>query len=688
MSNSDAASIPVQPCRRCCLRTAPPPRRTWYARRALFALLPLAAPTASGADAIHDDSLASAVPASAGFFIEFDQLGNENAADRAVSANRLYQLLVGPEDAQRGLSVDWRRTIRALGLKPGEATKELLARRVAIAAPSWKRLGEGILLVRIERGDNSVQKNIFPPDSEDTIDGRGDVIVYRSRNVLSVANRRETLIVSQRRTEGSLYRQAVDLMMEPTRPSLANDHGFARALRALPQGLDGLVYLGPSSGQEAATGFLPVEWKGVGLGMYLRDHGAEFVFHADSPAAPDRSGIGPVPIERVGLLPQTTLGVWTTELDVRAAFRDIVQHGITDDTPAFLRLLAGAFDVEIVVEKCFGGLGPRAIVTWDQQMSTGPDIPQIAVLLEADNAIESAKACADAVQIVVDWLDLQNKSVPQPRVRLSQTVYLGVTLYEVTVPWSTGSSGDRAPPPPLVPAFAALDDWFVVAASADQIRNMIDARWGLTPNMKNMIDIDGADKSPVALAVAQPALAAQVVDTWLNRSDGIAGRLLGSLISGGTDDIGNKAPTPKLGIGMKSDEQPGAILVARVYPTGRAHGQLRPGDRIVGVNEHLLTLSAPTVDLRRIVSQPPSSGQWVFRVVRDGETLDVVVPAGTPRKISQRSTDPAGALRQLQGLFELVEFASFHANRVSRTQVNGSLTLRFTPVENGAHPSD
>ncbi len=625
-----------------------------------------------GMGAIHDDTLAAAVPSSAGFYVELDRLGDERAGDRAISADRLYQLLVGPEDARRGLSVDWRRTIRGLGFKPGEAAEGLLTRRVAIAAPSWKRLAEGILLVRLAPADNFIQKEIFPPDSIDTIDGKGDVTVYRSRHVLSVAVKRRTLIVSQRRTSESLYQQAVDLMLDPTRPSLADEAGFSEALESLTPGMDGFAYIDGSS-------VSPFPWKQAAAGMYLRDFGAEFAFRATPQVPGTDLARRPVPLERIGLLPRTTLGVWSTELDVRSAFQGVIKRGVDENTPAFAKLLLRAFDVEAVVERCFGKVGPRAIVTWDQQLGPGPDIPQVAVQLEAEDAIASARACAEAVQVVVDWLDLQRRSSPQPHVRFSQSAYLGVTIYEVAMPWTSGSSGESEWV--FVPAFAAVDDWLVVAAGADQIRNMIDARWGLTPRVSDAMDIAALDSQLVSLAVAQPALAAQVVDAWLNDTDGFAGRWLGSWMGDTDGDTRRRPARPKLGIGMKPGDTPGTIVVAHVHEIGRAQGRLRPEDRIMGVNGSLLSLTKPTADLRRLVSAPPDGGQWVFRVLRGDEVLDVVVPAGVLRKVSQSATDPAGALRQLQELFELVDFASLGVNRVAPTGTHGRLVLRFTPSE-------
>jgi len=129
-------------------------------------------------------------------------------------------------------------------------------------------------------------------------------------------------------------------------------------------------------------------------------------------------------------------------------------------------------------------LGTGAVFVWDQYLGSGPDVPQLAIMIRADEAADVRDGLAETVQIVVDWLDLQDRGASGQPIRFSQSEYLGQTVYELELPATVwGAFSDRNGGLLFRPAFTSMDDWLIVATGADQIRNMIDAHWGLTPTL-------------------------------------------------------------------------------------------------------------------------------------------------------------------------------------------------------------
>ena len=387
-------------------------------------------------------------------------------------------------------------------------------------------------------------------------------------------------------------------------------------------------------------------------------------------------------LARLNGLPRTTVAAWCATLDIQSAFRAMVEKGIGHDSPAYLKFMAEALEVGGIGEHLFAKLGPGAVVAWDQNLGSGPDVPQLALILESEDAEYCTKTVADAMQLVVEWFDVSRRQRPEPRLKFNRSEYLGTTIHELVLPIEFGPADSE--PANVVffdPAFAAVGDKFVVAASADCIRNIIDAHLGLVPRLSEL----GLKGSPsnsrgpvIALAVAQPSLADQVIESWLKNPRGIMTTWLGQVLGDRPAAAAQPRTTPKLGIGMRRGEKPGTVSVVRVYPRGRAHGRLQPGDQILGINGNLLALSESTADLRRRIKTPGPEARWTFRVDRQGQTIEVMVPAGSPRRVSGSVTNPTMALRQLQRLFRMIDFGSVRVTDTGPTSISANLTLRFS----------
>jgi len=620
-------------------------------------------------------SLASFIPAKAGLFVELNGIGGGPTAEKSRNVKRLYDLLFGPDRSAEGGN-DWRpMLLRSLGLDTEERLNALLLRQVAIAAPSWQRLADAVMVIRLTKKDRLIDE-VFAPDNYDSIDGKGNVIVYQTRTYLSAATNQDVLVISQRSHTDSLYHGAVRLMLEGQGPTLATDEAFLAHVRDLPAQRDGTVYVNLASGQDESgeLPFLPLARAAVGI--QFRGNLVDFSLQATrSEARTDRARRA-ASLERLQRLPLTSLAAWSTELNVGGAFRAVM--GRQDDAPPYAKLLMQILDVEEFQKNLLDHLGPRAIFVWDQHFGSGMEIPQLALLLESSDPLGCVHSLAGAVQVVVDWFDIKNRADRSSVVRLARSDYLGTAIYEISLPQEGSNTG--APPMPIKPAFAALSDSLAIALSADHIRNLVDAEMGLTPTWASLPDLRSTEReshSIVRMGVAQPALIAQTVDHWLASPDGLLARWLTQTVGAGANGAAATRAAPALGIGTQAGTRPGTVAVARVQRDGRSADRLAPGDVIHGVNGSLLSLDEPTVDLRRRVTEAAMTGEIVLRVERQDTYVDVTIPC---RSFALSDADPAAALRQLQGLLKLVEFGAIRAVETTPDRFTAQLTLRFTGV--------
>lgn len=621
--------------------------------------------------------LADAVPASAGLFVELDRLVKEPDQARAGSALRFYELITGSAPRQPGLAPPWRKALlQALGIKTDREAETLLAHHLAIAAPSWSKLSEGILVVRLQ-GQDTLLEDVFQPDSADTIDGRDRVIVYRTRGTLSAATNGDILVVSARRATASLYDQATKLMLGRPVPRLSDLPEFRGALETLPSTRDGLIYLARESLDAAERVGLPAMTSGVASIRFHADRVDVQIAATARQAPPTSSTEAAAQLQQLRQLPQTTVGAWCTSVDVDALFSRVLAVPLAGDSAAYLESLTAVLDAAQVHRDLVKNLGPGAVVAWDQDVGRTTGFPRLALLLEAkDPAAATADAVADAAQVVVDWFDLQHRDHGGPH--LSRSSYLGSTVHEIVIPWTAPAAPSETRNLHL--AFTATAERFVLSTSADQVRNILDASIGLAPRLGDLPDWQLLNLQGQALetvAVAQPAFASQILDEWLADPHGWMRTWLGDARSG----VSPASGPPRVGIGTKPGTEPGTVLIARVYPGTRAAGLLLPDDQILGINGGLLGLTDAVADLRAGVSVPPKNGVWSFRVRRGDDLLDVDVPASPAVEVSAGPADPAEALRQLQELCSSVEFVAVTATHSAPDRVSASLVLRFNTRE-------
>jgi len=231
-------------------------------------------------------------------------------------------------------------------------------------------------------------------------------------------------------------------------------------------------------------------------------------------------------------------------------------------------------------------------------------------------------------------------------------------------------------------SWAAHGEWFLVALRREQIERILDAQFGLVPTLANIREVKALRKrqaSNASILLLQPDLASDVLQRLVLAGDAphpakldpslFADSALAEAVRGG-----------RLGIGMQVEQEPGTVVVARVYPDTAADGRLRPDDRIIGVDGRLLDLTSPNADLRRRWAEPPPSAGHTLRVQRDDTTIDVVLKRDEPEaQPSDMLTRSLPVIRELATALRTIRFASLTVHPTDERHYSALLSLGPVP---------
>jgi hypothetical protein len=200
---------------------------------------------------------------------------------------------------------------------------------------------------------------------------------------------------------------------------------------------------------------------------------------------------------------------------------------------------------------------------------------------------------------------------------------------------------------------------------------MIDAAHDVIPTLRvipGVQQIDDAARRGLVYAVAQPGMAAQVVNGWLADLDASRPSPLDQHWWSGAE----ASDTPlHIGIGMDRKSEAGRVVVARVHRGLPADGRVQVGDRIIGVDDRLLSLSTPNDDLRTYVQGVGERKSLTLRVMRQDQMLDVVLPMAMTRRL-----DALEPLRNISALLRDVGSATYSVTVTGERQMSARLTLR------------
>jgi len=629
--------------------------------------------------AIARNSISYLLPQETGVFVEVLNLRQSDEQFRRAQLWSAMAWVFGPEGGAPAL--DWRALVhRYLGMTPETALADLFGYRVALAAPSWDRLGDAVIVSRLRRED--ALDPILGPRRAVPTEQRGEVRVYRTQAGIFVATDGRWAAFTRSGGPESFFSDVVELLAKNDAKRLSDSPQFRDLAGNMSNGYVGCAFLSRSGDASRTVSTLLPAFGGLAVAMYTHGDRLDFEVRAALDEAADQPRQSIVDMNRVETLPSSTLLAWATSVDLLGGYQKFLERA-RESSSRYLDLIHQVLEPEAMERDVLGKLGPRQIVVWDRVRGRA-GAPQLAVLIESTDAEGVARTLADGLA----RLDVSDGEI-------TSTTHLETKILTVELPGLRPSPAGSGLVSALLadfrPSFSTLDGWLVVATGPEQIQQLVSAAEGWIPSLSSMPELK-ADRwrmahDAVLLAVARPALTSSVVADLRNQDESHS--LLASKWGNQPRSIGH-VHQRLLGIGISRDEGTGAVVVARVQAHQPAVGILRVGDHIIGVDGRLLSLDDPVADLRSRIDECNEAGGLKLRVRRDNRLLDVqvpipqaIVPAGTSRKSA------AEALKQLEAVSRTVSYAVYSVVRSREDRFHARISLRLVPSTSPApaHPA-
>lgn len=631
------------------------------------------------------------VPASAGVYVNVSHLGEVNEALHRVNAWQWLPLLLGakasdqfPGDLQQALG----KLVKTTAF-PGE--RALMRSEVGIVASSVADLDHAVWLVRTP--DSGAADRWFPENRRTAQADFGAARSFRMDDGLIVCARDEIVALARRWDGDSIVLSTMYLMRGRGGATLHDSPALRRARGYLPDRPLATVYVAGShvSPDNARTpsgpGGAPHDDGEPAMGelvaaLYEAEGGLDIAVRRASSWGADSPSIAPAAIERMLQLPRSTLLAVVHGVD----WSELVRPQSDASTSGwFTRYLSFLFNVggpNTGTPSPFDRLGSNVVFAWDQDFLHGRSAPQVALLLETEAGDYVAAQMRRAVSRMIELVGIVDSPAAAQEIRIEESTYLGNRI--ACAPLSGYARASSRPFARLLrdvaPCWTATGGWFVLTLGRNHLERILDAQRGLAPSLSVMREASSLRRRRADIrsaALVQGELAAEVLDEWLSGARGEDS----FLTSGWWDDLTRQgAPVRgRVGIGMRTRQEPGVVVVGRVYSDTAATGLLEDGDRIIGVDGTLLTLDNPNADLRARIEQSQERPGPTLRVLRGGTIRDVVLPLNdAPSALPLPGMKPADAVRELASVFRSIPFASFVLGRSGEDHYAVRVNLKFS----------
>lgn len=399
---------------------------------------------------------------------------------------------------------------------------------------------------------------------------------------------------------------------------------------------------------------LTVRRRGDAIDVLLQGKRAAAV---GQPSVPD-----PTALEDMMVLPRTTaLALSVSDVPTAAG-------GFGGDLLRSLAPLIGVFG---------GGSGDggrRFVVVWDQPMGRAGSVPAMAVMVRGvdDDAWSSqVDGALHAIAPAVVGAVLSPEATEPAEARFEVSTHLSAAITTARVEVGDG------PGEAVGFSWTIWRGWLIAATTREHIERIVEARLGLVPRVASIANARAAlsfGSNPSGLAFMQPSVISDVFSAWAVELKSGRSTLLSRMLEHGSGS-GAEAGGDRLGIGMQVSPEPGAVVVARVYPGGAADGRLEEGDRILALNGELLQLEGANAHLRRLWRDRPEGGLSTFRVLRSGTLVDVAFPPPASR-IDGAPLDPANALLALAALGRGIPMATLVTKETGDEVIAARLSIQ------------
>jgi len=626
------------------------------------------------------------VPASTGVFVTIRQLDEVNDALTRAHAWRLLPLLSGtaPGGAQ---TLDLRRLVTGfLRLGDRRETDAVLQSEIGFAVPSWSGLGNALWFLRV--ADEAALHRLFPPVQRTVRTGADATPCFRTVSGMSVCYLDGIASVAHRAGADSPFDQTMKLMTGSDEDPLEQSGAFRELALYLPSAPLAVAYLAEDGTSSPESSLEPAAWwpavDRMVAGLYEGQGRLDVAIRASLVSPYRKVKLAQEALDRLMELPSTTLFALATTIDLDRAYEAAMADSPAGTLGRYLALIAQMRAGTTGPSEGPSQLGPHVLMAWGSGPGNGNTAPQVALMIECADGPSVRNQAREISEKVIRLLVALEPTTAGTELEVQTSRHLGAVISHL--PLEAYARESRLPFVRLLsntdPAWTVWNGWLIVALSRDHIERILDAQFGLAPSLAAVPDVQALRTGPAdrsVLSLVQADLAADALDQWLAALDAGDPSLLNP-VWWGERGVRGRRPQPRLGIGMASAQEPGVVVVARVYPQTAAEGRLQPGDRILGIDGKLLSLSTPNADLRAGWAQSASSPGPTVRVERDGVAIDVVLPKkkrdAAPATLRM---NPADAVRELASLSRTLQFASFAVLSSDEQHYSARLSLRFSP---------
>lgn len=658
---------------------------------------PSTAATSTGSE----DSFARFVPGDVKTFVEVRGLAR--LGDKLLPEggwNQWTELAAG-QTSRPAVTVEWgERLSRILGMSLDEATRDLFGQHVALAAPSYDELAEGVVLAQAP--NEAVISNLIGKNKAKEQAPIGQVKCYLLQEGVSLAVRGSMLVLGPRGSKTRLFERTASLLVGGEGNRLQNQPGFNEQAAQLPQGRCGMLYLDVATAEKASeTGEdapLDQAWRSqtvwsslqrVAIGLYERGTGFDLEVRGQLDQPVVRTGLKDVSLAPIAELPRSTLLVWAQTTDLAGAYRQVMaSRGPEQRTLRFnlevIKALIQPVDLERDVLK---KLGPQVMLIGGQIPADdlGAEgtyaFPLVSLMIESRDVASSSAMLLQLVERFLGWMKVRFARAKQELdLNLVETTYRDTTIYTIALSSLFGRNSQCPYLKELELCWAGVGNWLVVSSHPEHIRQIIDARrlppagrFESTAAFKAVQNRTGVS----SLVLVRPGDAAKMLQTWIDYCAKHAPHVFKPLWWKRMM-VRRSGRRVALGIIIKEGAEPGRVVVGNpVLPEMPAFGRLEPGDKICAVDGTSLSEDQPEDDLRDFLALR-QGGEVVLRVERAGKLLDIRIPLPPPPALPiTADINPIRAIRQLINLGRGRPVGGYLRMHAQAHAFNATLLLRM-----------
>lgn len=625
-----------------------------------------------------DDSLARAVPADVGLFVELRQ------ADDLLTQLVEPQLWItvaelAGQPASLKETEQWRQRVeQTVKMSPAEAIGTLFSQRVAYVAEGLRHTQDAVILCR-PTGD---KRQLLRRWQARPLPTTGRTALYRLPNNVGLAVHNDLLVFGDQVTRGMFDRVLTELGGDGT-PALADDPVYQRLLARVPADPDGVFFLrldhpAPATAPVASSPAppplteLPQLLRGssnVLLALHRTDHVLQISVVGDAPGAPTPHDASLDQL--VATLPRQTLVAWAGHVDYpsltqlvaalpeRSVFR--VAYQLQERAGTIHDLLAAVSSAT-----CFA-LGTAMP---ENRELPAPPIPAVALLIATRDppaALDEWTELARTTLALYRLLSLK-LAAPPPLPPIASLNLADAEVEQLDLSGLLGEHPAQTPLGELHLCWALDGDVLIIASHADWLRQILEARHGDAARLAPVLDrANGSShEPPETLVVGQTGALADFGLFWLRYCEKFLPEVLTEAWWRKYQPGGGNV---RLGAQVTVDPERPCLRVRSVTPGAPTDGVLRPGDEIIGCERRRFATSQPVQEIQDALDARPNA-RWFDLLIERDRVVRV-------KRVPLPFVDPVEIVRRVAAIGRVVQRVIYVENAPDAAGARGSLTLEL-----------